>query len=392
MKINFARKRIHSTDLGKDAPPWTVQLLDFLNSLGEQAIAALTGGLTFTDNFYAEYVDATFQHGVTAKVKLKRITVAKGAIPLGAVNAAIDYVSVIPTADFDGLPQALVTVYFKSPGTFRAAIVLTSEGVTSGNGFVQAAAIQAPGSFNASRLSGLLWADDTANKRSHAGFHATPNLVAPNAVVAGIGANSAQFAAQTGNVNAQSGGIQGPYTMANLGLVGVAGSGPKLTARIMVTSNAGDGGTRQRRWVGLSDGDLTGVVPVIGSAAQAAKYVAMVVDVAVSPNWILMSGDGTNHSGIDTGIPVVWADTGKGWIISLDWTKLGVLTATLQPIGGAITTLTKTTNIATATLATPGNNAVTTLVGPWVGGVNLAAVAHNYWLSRIFMEGEADSR
>jgi hypothetical protein len=187
---------------------------------------------------------------------------------------------------------------------------------------------------------------------------------------------------QSGTAIGNSAGVQGPFDMFLVGITGQT-RGPKLLAKILMAETANN---TTRWWLGFSDTQLSALVPTIGQVGATQKYVAWVADTTISPNWILASGDGVNHSGIDSGIPIdMVGTTGRSYILTLDWTTNALLVGTIKRADGSGTTatITNTTNLAPI---------VTNKVGPWMGGVNLNAAARNFWLARGAMEGEVDAR
>jgi hypothetical protein len=90
-------KRISKDDLarsGDDLPKWIDALLDPLNQAIEKFTLALSGGLTFDDNFSSKRVSLTFTHATEQLVnpfpqgsrKLRVI----GVLPVSCGNESID--------------------------------------------------------------------------------------------------------------------------------------------------------------------------------------------------------------------------------------------------------------------------------------------------------------
>ncbi len=342
---------------------------DAINKLGAK-------GITLPENFRCDLVTAKFSHGVPQNVALKNIPKANGAVILGWDGQKPLGFPMVQMVAGTGRPQVAITVWFENTMATNVPVALllletgqqssrtppTTSGGGGGGG----------GTPTANRVWGHAWANETTTLGS-AGLHRV--LI----TVAGSVTSISPYVAFTSTaVVGNSAGIQGPIDMYVVGLS--TGQGPKLTAKLLMAESVN---TTTRWWVALTNATMTSVVPTIAAVAQTTKYVAWVADANVSPNFILMSGDGVNHSGIDSGVPVDMSN--RNYVFSLDWTNNGSLVGTIRRSDGtvALTTVTKTTNLAPI---------ATNKIGPWIGGVNLDAVAHNYWFTRLTLEGETDAR
>lgn len=107
--------------------------------------------------------------------------------------------------------------------------------------------------------------------------------------------------------------------------------------------------TTRRAWFCIGQG-MSATAPLAsGSAASGLEHIGLAYDSAVSANWLLQSGDGTNRSGTDTGLAVA-VDT--DYRIVLDFSVAGRLTCEIwvgaNPSGPSVR-ITKTTNLPTGT-------------------------------------------
>ena len=139
----------------------------------------------------------------------------------------------------------------------------------------------------------------------------------------------------TGGANNISGYATGAFTATQLRYA------PVLMTRV----RTGAAITTTRLWVGLSSAAISGQSPVIGAAAfVAAAYTAVGFDPAVNAgNWVCGSGDGANHSGVDTGVAVA---INSYYDIVVDYYSVtSTLSCAVSANGGAYTTVTKTTNL-----------------------------------------------
>ncbi len=118
---------------------------------------------------------------------------------------------------------------------------------------------------------------------------------------------------------------------------------PRMFIRFQV-SNRGTGVLTNRRvHVGLVSGGtnaLCDVLPTVQADATL-RYVTIRYDSAISPNWYIMTSDGTTASGIDTGIAVV---IGTDYAAELNLTTPTTLTVRVNGVE-----FTKTTNLPAAT-------------------------------------------
>lgn len=120
--------------------------------------------------------------------------------------------------------------------------------------------------------------------------------------------------------------------------------------------------TTTRIWTGLTSAAISGSDPSIASTALAVNYIGVGYSAAVNGGrFVCGSGDGTNHSGVDTGITVA-ANT--YYDIVIDYSVSGTLACSVSTNGGAFTTVTKSTNMPTAAT----NLGITALVNNLTSG------------------------
>ncbi len=135
----------------------------------------------------------------------------------------------------------------------------------------------------------------------------------------------------------------------------------------------------KRVWLDLGNG-MSGTAPLAsGTAGSASRHIGLAYDSAVSPNWLIQSGDGTDRSGLDTGLVVV-VDT--DYRIVLDHSVAGTLSVSIYT--GTAQTLAysgaKTTNLPTGTGGA---------VFEWAD-TNLSGVAVNNGFVRVAFLYESD--
>lgn len=111
--------------------------------------------------------------------------------------------------------------------------------------------------------------------------------------------------------------------------------------------------TTRRVWVGLTESTLFGLACTAGSAASGIDFVGACFDTAVAANWQCCSGDGTNYTCSDTGIPVT---VSTEWAMLIDWKTAGTLNCLING-----TNTVKTTNLSTAAVDIGPYNALETL-------------------------------
>jgi len=87
MKIQKAR-RLNKADY-PDAPEWTEQLFQSLNTTIERMVTLFQSNLTFGDNFRSEIVKIDLKHGVTTPVKLNALK----RNPVGGIFLGSNYFS-----------------------------------------------------------------------------------------------------------------------------------------------------------------------------------------------------------------------------------------------------------------------------------------------------------
>jgi hypothetical protein len=151
----------------------------------------------------------------------------------------------------------------------------------------------------------------------------------------------------TSSTNNSVGGILGLYTVTRPAFR------PKLTTWVRI-----DATDNRRVWAALSESSLQSLVPTTGSAATGIDYVGLAYDSAVSSHWLCCSGDGTNHTCVDTGVTV---SASTEYALTVDWSVSGTLTCRVMPQGGTITTTTKTDKLSTAAVNLGPYEALTTL-------------------------------
>lgn len=121
MKIGVT-SRIRREDL-KEAPAWIDGLLGTLNSFIERVVSALTGRLTFQDNFQCKVIYEEFTDNIEKIVSVPPGYRVSGAIPLLALNAVITGCGVTLRQD----QTTGVTVRIQGGGSAFCRIVLTLE-------------------------------------------------------------------------------------------------------------------------------------------------------------------------------------------------------------------------------------------------------------------------
>lgn len=117
------------------------------------------------------------------------------------------------------------------------------------------------------------------------------------------------------------------------------------------------------RWrFGYIDGNVPiSIAATTSTVAEATKYINLVYDNGVNVNFILESSDGTNRSGVSTGLAVA---TNTHYWIDLDWTVAGTLTVRIY-VGSptaAPTVVSKSSNLDTSATA----------MCPFMGDINLS--------------------
>lgn len=91
--------------------------------------------------------------------------------------------------------------------------------------------------------------------------------------------------------------------------------------------------TSQRIWVCFfsnwagAGGTINGQTPPTSATANISRGYAFAYDSAVSANWLCVTGDGTNWSGTDSGVPVT---ASTAWAMSIDNTVYGTVTFKIQ--------------------------------------------------------------
>jgi hypothetical protein len=122
----------------------------------------------------------------------------------------------------------------------------------------------------------------------------------------------------TAATNGSVAGINGPYTET------------QTFFQPVITFSAGSFSvsamTAQRLVFALASGDPSGLTAAAGPTASGLSFIGIWADSAVSANWKVCSGDGTNYSCTDTGVAYANDVTIR---VKLDWTAITSFTATL---------------------------------------------------------------
>ena len=110
---------------------------------------------------------------------------------------------------------------------------------------------------------------------------------------------------------------------------------PKLVARIRSDATV----TSMRNWIALGDTDLSG-------SDGTGNFAGLRYTAGVDTNWQCVSGNGTASTAADTGVQFFGAHQ---YYIVLDMSTSGTLNCSVSIDGGAYSTVTKSTNLPTAT-------------------------------------------
>ena len=133
-----------------------------------------------------------------------------------------------------------------------------------------------------------------------------------------------------------------------------------------------------RMWVGLAESSMIALSPSLASAATGIDYVAVGwEDTINSGKWMCCSGDGTNHTCMDMGMPAVSA--GTEYLIDVDWSQTGKLYCRITANNKTYVTL-KTSNLSTQAVGLGINITNTTKV---TGGTS---VCRNFYFAKGTLE------
>jgi hypothetical protein len=192
--------------------------------------------------------------------------------------------------------------------------------------------------------------------------------------------------AASGNLNTRQTINWGTVSVAN-GFAGIIGpyneSRPTFGPRLKVVSLFDSGyGTNTRFWAALTSSDVSQTPGrTAGTAGSGIHFVAVGIDTGVSSNYLVMSGDGTNYSGADTGVAI---QTSKIHRFTLDWTTNTQLSVSIETmadtVGAAFSTIysgTKSSNLSSSTAAT---------IGPQLTVTTLAAISKSVYISSLMLE------
>jgi hypothetical protein len=130
--------------------------------------------------------------------------------------------------------------------------------------------------------------------------------------------------------------------------------------------------TTTRIWTGLSSAAISGQDPTITSGAFGTSYIGVGYSAAVnSGRFVCGSGDGTNHTGVDTGVTVA---INTYYDIVIDYYSTpGTLICAVSTNGGAFTAVTKATNIPAGATSLGINALVNNLTS---GAARVVSVAY----------------
>jgi hypothetical protein len=173
-----------------------------------------------------------------------------------------------------------------------------------------------------------------------------PNVSVTAAANTQVESNYVSFTTGAG-ANVVSGYATGAFTATRLDFK------PVLKMRIRTGALI----TTTRIWTGLSSAAISGQDPTIASAAFAtASYVGVGYSAAVNTGkFVCGSGDGANHTGVDTGVTVA---INTYYDIVIDYYSVpGSVICAISTNGGAFTSVSKSTNLP-ATNTSLGINAL----------------------------------
>lgn len=191
----------------------------------------------------------------------------------------------------------------------------------------------------------------------------TPNVTATAAANTQTESNYVSFTT-TAAANNVSGYATGAFTTTRLNF------SPVMKMRI----RTGAAITTTRIWTGLSSAAISAQDPTIGSAAFGTSYVGVGYSAAVNGGkFVCGSGDGANHTGVDTGVTVA---INTYYDIVIDYYSTpGTLICAVSTSGGAFTVVTKATNIPAGATSLGINALVNNLTSGAARAVSVAYVS-----------------
>lgn len=350
---------------------------------------AFANGLTFTDNLNCEVVSARFSHGVAQRVKLQKLTKATCAVLLGAdgcvpwgsplvVNAAPSQVNITiwfndpavtgktvnllllnvgsslitqPTFNDPILKSLLTTagdtIYASAPST-PARLAAPADGsyaVNFASGVPSYGTLGASGGGSGSKYGpgagyymdpvGMPWGAWIAQAQTTTLAQIGPTTGAPAFTSPGAAATQVEIGAGTVftpaihcSTAATTGSACGILASPSFGH-------EQLRRRYFFHAVFPSASlTNARVWRGITGTDLSGTAGPTSSAVSAIKYAAFFFDTGVSASHIyIASGDGSHHSGTDTGVTIASGDT--LWLI-IDWSVANQITWSVQKFSGSL--------------------------------------------------------
>jgi hypothetical protein len=147
---------------------------------------------------------------------------------------------------------------------------------------------------------------------------------------------------------------------------------PKFSTRVRVDPSAV---TNYRDWVAVAEATTLTFAPPTTSASSSNDYIGMGSDTTVASGaWICSSGDGTNHSGVSTGVTLT---AGHYYDIIVDMSNPAILVCSVSDNGGPFVSVSKTTNLPSSSSAAMG---ITN------GVAALAAVVRNHSINYFYLE------
>jgi hypothetical protein len=204
----------------------------------------------------------------------------------------------------------------------------------------------------------------TTTATTHTGVGLTvPTVSATAASDAQAESNYVSFTT-TAAANNVSGYATGAFTATQLRYAPVMKSRIRTGAAITTT----------RYWVGLSSAAISGQAPTIASAAFGTSYVGVGYQAGINGgNFVCGSGDGTNHTGVDTGVAVA-ANTYYDIIIDY-YSATNTLVCAIATNGGNYVTVTKATNIPNTATSLGMNALVNNLTSGAGRAISVATIS-----------------